>query len=793
MLLLILFGSIYVDILDKSYDRKYDAVLNDVEIKAVVITEPEEKEYKYIYTIKVKSINCENKYNNTKLILNVKKKEETKQIPAFGDEILITGNIESPKGARNYKGFDYRQYLKSKGIYGTVNVNKLTITGKNKVNFIEKFLNLVQNNMKKSLNNILKEDEAALCIGILVGVRTDISKKIEENFKTSNLTHMLAVSGSHITYIINGFALLLSKTGKRFSKVFTIIILIFFMALTGFTASVIRATLMGILILLGSLLHRKSDTINNLGISAFIILLCNPYTLLYLGFLLSYAGTIGIIFLGNKVTNKMYEIINHISKGKINLEGSDEVIHDNCSSLAGEIEKSKVERKKNDGQLNPEKQNNFIKIIFSTIKYLVDSLSITLSANIIIIPVMAYFFSTTSFTFWISNILAGPVMEITTIFGFIVYFISLVCMPLAQILGIFLNLLLSILIKIAEFSAIIPGASIYIKTPYLITCIMYYLIIFAIIKKKEISTWLHGNKYTRKILDGFKKNKNKVIMTSLICVILIVFVNITIPKDLRIYFVDVGQGDCCLIKTPTNKNILIDGGGSEFGSFDVGESILLPYLLDRRVTKIDYLMISHFDSDHIGGLFTIMENLKVKNIIIPEQGKDSQNLQKFKKIVKDNDTNVLVAQKGDYIKIDKYSYFEILFPEQNLISENILNNNSLVAQFNCKGMKMLFTGDIEAIAENRLIEMYGNSKKLDATVLKTAHHGSKSSSTAQFLELVNPKIVFIGVGEDNKFGHPNNGVLERLGKYINKIYRTDKNGEIELLYKNGKIKINTIY
>lgn len=779
--------------LDSNYDSRYENVSDEVNIRAVVITEPEEKDYKYIYTIKVKSINDDEKYNNTKLILNLKKMENGEQIPSFGDEILITGNIEKPDGARNYKGFDYKQYLKSKGIYGTVDVNKFIVKAKYKVNFIEKFLNWVQNSMKKNLNNILKEDEAALCIGILVGARTDISEKIEENFKTSNLTHMLAVSGSHITYIITAFALLLSKTSKRFSKVFTIIVLIFFMALTGFTASVIRATLMGILILLGSLLHRKSDTINNLGVSAFIILLCNPYTLLDLGFLLSYAGTMGIIFLGNKITNKMYEIINHISKGKINLEKSDEVIQDNCSSLAGEIAKSKLEGKNNEGQLNIEKHSNFIRLILTAIKYLIDSLCITLSANIIIIPVMAYFFSTTSFTFWISNILAGPVMEITTIFGFIVYFISLICMPLAEILGIFLNMLLSILIKIAELSANIPGASIYIKTPYLIVCIIYYLAIFAILKKEEIKNWVYNNKYTGQVLDSFKRNKNKVIVASLVCIILIVFIGTAVPKDLRIYFVDVGQGDCTLIKTPANKNILIDGGGSEFGSFDVGESILLPYLLDRRVTTIDYLMISHFDSDHIGGLFTIMEDLNVKNIIIPKQGKDSQNLQKFKDIVKNKGTNVLVAQKGDFIKIDKYSYFEILFPEKNLISENILNNNSIVVQFNCNKFKMLFTGDIEKIAEKRLIELYRDNKKLNTTVLKVAHHGSKSSSIAEFLELVNPKIAFIGVGENNKFGHPNDGVLERIRGYTDRIYRTDKKGEIELLYKDKKLRIKTIF
>ena len=204
---------------------------------------------------------------------------------------------------------------------------------------------------------------------------------------------------------------------------------------------------------------------------------------------------------------------------------------------------------------------------------------------------MAYSFSTISFTFWLSNILAGPVMEIVTIFGFIVYFISVLCFPIAEILGIFLNFFLNILLKIAEISSLIPASLIYVKTPYLVECIVYYLIICAIYNKSKIKR--------DKIFIWFYKNKYKVISILTIIIISCYFVSNLTTNYLRIYFVDVGQGDCTLIQTPENKNILIDGGGSEFGSFDVGKNILLPYLLARRITTIDYMIISHFDSDHI--------------------------------------------------------------------------------------------------------------------------------------------------------------------------------------------------
>lgn len=547
---------------------------------------------------------------------------------------------------------------------------------------------------------------------------------------------MLAVSGSHITYIISAFSILMEKKNKRITKILTIIFLIFFMALTGFTASVVRASIMGILILTSGLVHRKSDTINNLGISSLIILICNPYTIIDAGFWLSFAGTMGIILLEEPINS-------YFQKFKI------------CK--------------------------------IKSISWIINSFTITFAANIIIIPIMAYMFSTFSMTFWISNILAAPVMEFVTIYGFLIYFISIFLLPLAKFLGIILNFSLNSLIKIAEITSLIPGSSIYIKTPYLLECIIYYLILFLIFNWKRIKEKLENNK----ILEKIKKNSYKYISIILISIILTNTISNKIFQEIKIYFVDVGQGDSTLIQTIEGKNILIDGGGSEFGSFDVGESILLPYLLDRRITTIDYLMISHFDSDHIGGVFAILENLKVKNIIISKQGETSENLKKFYEITNNKGIRTIIVKKGDIVEIDKYSHFEILFPEDNLIEDNILNNNSIVARFNSLNFSILFTGDIEEIAEKRLCELYSGTDKLEAFVLKVAHHGSKTSSTEEFLELVKPKIALIGVGKNNNFGHPNIDVIERLENMGSKIYRTDNCGEIIIRINRKKLQIHT--
>lgn len=566
---------IHINILEKDYEKIISNIPEEINMKAIVISDGIDKEYKYTYVIKVIKIENATVEKDIKINLNFKKNILKEAVPKFGDIIEITGIYEEPESARNYKGFNYRDYLKSKGIYGTVECKSYSVISTNNIMGVNKVIHLVQGNLRNNMMRILDEEEGALCVGILIGDREKISDTTENNFKKSNLTHLLAVSGSHITYIIIALTNTIGKTNRKFANIFTIIFLIFFMALTEFTASVMRASIMGILTLAASILNRKSDTISNLGISSLILLIYNPYFLLDAGFLLSYAGTIGIILFSDKIKNFTENVI---LKKKKNLDNIKD-LGDNKEIIG--IKKYRIIMKK-------------------ILNSLIDSFSITVAANLLIIPIMAYMFNTISFTFWISNILAAPIMEIVTIFGFIVYFISIIFPLLAEFLGIILNFLLTVLLRISEISSIIPGSSIYVKTPNIIFCVIYYLLTITILKISELKQIKKINNIILTIKSHIKKYKFKVIVATILLILLTSYIIKFIPNNLRIYFVDVGQGDCTLIKTIQNKTILIDGGGSEFGNFDVGESILLPYLLDRGITKIDYLMVSHFDSDHVG-------------------------------------------------------------------------------------------------------------------------------------------------------------------------------------------------
>lgn len=183
-----------------------------------------------------------------------------------------------------------------------------------------------------------------------------------------------------------------------------------------------------------------------------------------------------------------------------------------------------------------------------------------------------------------------------------------------------------------------------------------------------------------------------------------------------------------------------------------------------------------------GGLLYIIQEIKVNNVIIGKQHETCENYKKFIEIVKKKNIKVNVVEAGQKINIERNLFFDVLWPcSDNMISENAINNNSLVCKLKYKNFSMLFTGDIEEIAEKAILAKYSKNKNiLKADVLKVAHHGSKTSSTIDFLKAVKPNYAVIGVGKDNNFGHPSDITIQNLKDMGVKIYRTDEIGEIEI-------------
>lgn len=693
-MLVALIGNTQVLYLKNKYLEIYKDDKSIISATAVVIKGPSEGEYNYKYTVKART----GKYKNKKFIVYINKKN--KKLLEYGDLIKIKGEYSAPEVARNYKGFDYSQYLKTLNIYGTIKVEESKIINKNQLSPILISINNIKEKMIDNANRNMPKRTANLLLGILIGERDNIQEDIIESFRTANLSHILAVSGAHTSYIILGITYLISKskTPKRIGYIITIINLLIFIIITGASYSVVRACIMAIVVIGAKICYRKENFFTSICISLIIILIQNPFAINDIGLKLSFMGTAGIVIFNKSITNFFIKL--------------------------------KIKQK------------------------IAEALSVTFSAQLMIMPITILNFNTISLTFFISNILASPLLGIIIIFGFISIFISSILNPISKILFLILHIFLELLILVSKVTEKIPGSSILVKTPNILFAIVYYILIlffnyFFVIKQNP--TRRFHKKIIKIITIKNIKNAFKVIAVVFLIILLLTRIVRIINPTLKIYFIDVGQGDSTLIVTPKNKKILIDGGEGK-------TNVLFQYLLDRRINKIDYIIISHFDSDHCNGLIEIIEKMRVENIVMSKQSKESEEYKKILEIIKQKNIKVSSVKAEDKIIIEKNLYTKILNPAEKFEFQD-LNNNAIVAKLVYKNFSMLFTGDIEKAEEN-LAKKYKN--ELKSTILKVAHHGSKTSTSEEFLKYVEPQIALIGVGENNKFGHPNQITIEKL-------------------------------
>ena len=268
----------------------------------------------------------------------------------------------------------------------------------------------------------------------------------------------------------------------------------------------------------------------------------------------------------------------------------------------------------------------------------------------------------------------------------------------------------------------------------------------------------------------------------LIFIILFLFTGCSNDNNfLAVHVIDVGQGDCILITTPKDNNILIDSGDENT------YKIVKSYLKLHKIKNLDIIIASHLDKDHIGSLDDIIDNFNVKNVYAPNQKDDSPHYYNLIKSCKNNNIDINYLKKGDKIKLNDDININILGP--SYIQDNN-NLNSIVLNLNYMNMDFLFTGDCEASNETELI----NSFELEGVdFLKVAHHGSSTSSTDNFIKEVRPDIGVISCGYKNQYGHPHKSTLDTLNKYGVNTFRTDLNGDLVFYSDGEKIFTNKKY
>ena len=417
--------------------------------------------------------------------------------------------------------------------------------------------------------------------------------------------------------------------------------------------------------------------------------------------------------------------------------------------------------------LSPILQEQFSKVLV----WIKDPLSISIASWIGIFPLSAYFFNKVSIISIVVNIFIVPLTGIALILGFITFFIGLVSIPLAYLIANINFFVLKMILLISKYFSLLSFSFIYTAQPSIFVIFLYYIMIFLAI---EI--------FYKKIFPPKMKIKATILILSAVLVVIIV--QVFSPVDnLKVNFINVGEGDCILIEAPKKYNILIDGGGTPLSDFDVGGKVVIPYLRRKGINKINLLILTHPHLDHLEGLLAVLREFKVEMVLdsglicnIPEYREFISNIKK---------EGILYhqARAGDNFIFNNNLEIILLNPLYNsdFYNESDFNNASIVVKLLYKNTDFLFTGDIENTTEQNLL-IWQNILKSD--VLKIAHHGSSNSSSLEFLEKVNPIITIISTGKNN-FGHPSEKIIERLKDKNIPVYRTDQNGTV-IIRTNGQ-------
>lgn len=269
--------------------------------------------------------------------------------------------------------------------------------------------------------------------------------------------------------------------------------------------------------------------------------------------------------------------------------------------------------------------------------------------------------------------------------------------------------------------------------------------------------------------------KSKSLIKIFSILLLVIYVNgCTREKLFSVHIIDVGQGDSIFIQTLEDKRILIDAGDEE------AEHTVYSYLKRRGVKKIDVLIATHPDTDHIGSMDYIIDKFKISHFYMPNAKTNSEAFYNLLDSCKEKNLKIEYLTKGDILKIDSSTTMEILSPSTITDKNNL---NSIVSLLNYKGYEFLFTGDAEKENES---EILSSCNLPDIEFLKVGHHGSSSSSTDEFIEKLKPEAVAISCGYNNDYGHPHRSVLDTFKENGAVVYRTDKNGSLVFYCdKNG--------
>lgn len=637
-----------------------------------------------------------------------------------GDKVEIKGSLKQPARAGNPGEFDYRKYLAKNGIYYIFSVKEekdLSIS--RPASGFQGWINSYSYNSQKLIKEVLPPDEAAILLGMLLGIIEGIDSSEYSDYQKTGVVHIFSVSGLHVGFLLLLCAWACSLLGlsRKMRVISGIMLLLIYATLVGWPVPVIRSVIMGSIGLIAFYSGRDNRMLNSLGLAGIVILLINPNSLLQITFQLSFAAAWGLVYLFPLLRRKL-----------------------NYNSRWGDL------------------------------------LLVPVCAQLAVLPLTAYHFHLFSPLALLANIPITYLSGGAVILGFLSLLSGGLLPGLSAIFLHPAGLCIDLIRVVNELVVNIPGSYLRVITPGVALIVLYYagllLFIYA---------------YTAK---GDKK-RSSTLATGLLMIAIFVTV-ICLPGSvynrgqLEVTFIDVGQGDSILIKTPRGKFILVDGGGSDFS--DPGARKVLPYLYYRGVSELYLVINTHPDIDHLQGLETVLKEIPARYIAVPATMVDAEEYRNLRKIAEAGKIPIIPLSGGEQVYTGEKMKIRVLHPPAKAKSPDNANEQSIVLDVRYAGFSTLLTGDIGLEPMRKLVE---KEPLASVTVLKIPHHGSKMSLLPVFYDEAKPEWAVISVGANNIFGHPHPSILETLEEKDIKILRTDLDGAVTFCSDGRRVRLKT--
>ena len=661
---------------------------------------------------------------------------------AVGVKVQVRGKLAPVEGPGNPGEFDFRTYYRTKGIACRLYGENLAVAGGEAIPY---YKGIAEFRMQCAgvLEKICMPEDVAVFKAVLLGDTSDMNPEMRDMYQRNGISHLLAVSGQHLAIIGGGIYLMIRRAGAGYGKagMISAVLVISYGIMTGSSGSAIRAVIMIVCLWLAAVKGRSYDTLSALGAAALILLYRQPYLLYHSGFELSFGAVLAISGLGGWMQSFL------------------------------ELERAWEK-----------------------------TLLISLSVQIVLTPIVLYHYFQHPLYGIFLNLLVIPLVSILMYSGI-----------LGIVLGSFWiqggvaavgagHYILRFYELLCEFAEGLPGCSLvmYFGIHGMGTAVLLFCI-------RGRSAFIRAKSPAR-CNDHLAESHFRTCVSSISCkpMILMYFFGIyalsfaaLVPrpvKGLEVVCLDVGQGDGLLLRTG-KRAVLIDGGSSS--QKKLGDIVLEPYLKSRGISWIDYAVVSHGDSDHINGLMYLLEESKdigIGTLVLPVMGKGEEVYENLAALARREGADVVYMKTGDWVEIGELA-LTCLYAGEDFGGKD-RNSHSLVLCGDYKGFHMLFTGDMGEGQESslvRLAEQEGTLQDIHLNhvqILKTAHHGSRTSSSEVFLDRLRIQLAVVSYGKENSYGHPSPETMERFRRQGIVVLETGKKGAITLKTDGTSLRVH---